>query len=278
MAVITMTREMGTGGKDVTDRLSDRLGLKVVHHELIESAVAARTGLPEGEVHRFLEGEATLLERWKVGTRRLSRSTALEILEIAGQGNVLIRGWGAPYLLREVPHVLCVRITAPMPFREATLMQRLGIEDVSVVRREIERNDAAHNGTMQKMFGIDWSDASLYAITLNRGRLSIEDCVDHIVQLTRSPDFAETAKSRAALDDQIISARIGAAIEERYGMDPSKLGVDLAVAGGAVTLSGATSDERFIVEAIRLIQGVKGVKGVQSRIVHIGYSGLTRDL
>lgn len=277
MPVIAMTREMGTGGKDVTDRLADRLGLKVVHHELIESAVAARTGLPESEVHRFLEGEAGLLERWKVGTRKLSRSTALEILEIAGQGNVLIRGWGAPYLLRAVPHVVCVRISAPMPFRERTLMDRLAIRDVAIVRREIERNDAAHNGTMQKMFGIDWTDASLYAITLNRGRLTVDDCVDHIVQLTRSPDFAETPASRAVLDDQIVTARIGAAIEQRYGIEPGKLGVDIAVSGGSVTLTGATGDDKFIVEAIRLVQGVKGVKGVQSRIAHIGYSGVARD-
>lgn len=273
MAVIAMTREMGTGGKDVTDALAQRLGLTVVHHELVELGVAARTGLRESEVHRFLEGEATLLERWKIGSRRLSRSTALEILEIANQGNVLIRGWGAPYLLREVPHVVCVRVCAPMPFREATLMQRLGTRDVAVVRREIERNDAAHNGTMQKLFGIDWTDASLYAVTLNRARLSVADCVECIVRLTESADFAETPKSRAALEDQILGARINTAIEQRFGNDPGKLGIDLVVASGVVTLSGASSDERFIVEVIRLIQDVKGVKSVQSRIAHLGFQG-----
>jgi hypothetical protein len=35
------------------------LGLEIVHHELVEHDIAARTGLSEDEVHRHLEGEAS---------------------------------------------------------------------------------------------------------------------------------------------------------------------------------------------------------------------------
>src|SRR5438034_2329606 len=167
VTVIAMTREMGTLGKDVAAGLSERLGLSVVHHELVEHDIAERAGVRESEVHRFLEGEASLLERWKIDRKRLSRYTAEEILELTGKGDVLIRGWGATYLLRSVPHVICVRICAPMQFREQVLMQRLGIKDPLLARHEIEANDVAHNGTMQKMFGIDWTDPSLYTIALN---------------------------------------------------------------------------------------------------------------
>src|SRR6476620_9087 len=64
MAVIAMTREMGTQGKDVSARLAERLGLTVVHHELVEHDIAERAGAPESEVHHLLEGEASLRERW----------------------------------------------------------------------------------------------------------------------------------------------------------------------------------------------------------------------
>jgi cytidylate kinase len=112
MAVIAMTREMGTLGKDVAAGLAERLGLTVVHHELVEH-VAERAGMRESEVHRFLEGESSLFDRWTIDSKRLSRYTAEEVLELALRGNVLIRGWGATYLLRSVPHVICVRICAP---------------------------------------------------------------------------------------------------------------------------------------------------------------------
>ena len=126
MAVIAMTREMATRGSEIAAGLADRLGLSIVHHEIVEHDIAERTGMPESEVHRFLEGETSLLERWTLDRKRMSRYTAQEILELAAKGNVLIRGWGATYLLKSVPHVICVRICAPMPFREKVLIERLG--------------------------------------------------------------------------------------------------------------------------------------------------------
>src|SRR5262245_3291751 len=49
MTVIAMTREMATLGKDVAAGLSERLGLTVVHHELVEHEIAERAGVRESE-------------------------------------------------------------------------------------------------------------------------------------------------------------------------------------------------------------------------------------
>ena len=272
MAVIAMTREMATRGSEVAAGLAERLGLTIIHHEIVEHDISERTGMPESEVHRFLEGEASLLERWTVDRKRLSRYTAQEILELAANGNVLIRGWGATYLLRSVPHIVCVRICAPMPFREMLLMERLGLKEASLARREILRNDAAHNGTMQKLFGIDWTDPSLYSIVLNTARVPVSDCVDHIVRLTESPAFQETAQSRGLLRDELILARVRLAMERRFGAKSRQYGFDAHVSGGKVVLTGATTDEKLIVEAVRLLQGVEGVERVESRITHIAFA------
>ena len=61
MAVIAMTREMATLGRDVAAGLAQRLGLHVVHHELVAQDIAGRPGQRESEVQRFLEGEAPCL-------------------------------------------------------------------------------------------------------------------------------------------------------------------------------------------------------------------------
>jgi cytidylate kinase len=272
MAVIAMTREMATLGKDVAAGLAERLGLDIVHHELVEHDIAERAGMRESEVHRFLEGEASLLERWKIDHKRLSRYTTQEILEFAFKGNVLIRGWGATYLLRSVPHVICVRICAPMAFREQVLMQRLGMESSAVARSAIAGNDAAHNRVMQKLFGVDWMDATLYAIVVNTARVPVPDCVEQIARLAASPAFQETAQSRATLLDELILSRVRAALEARFGSSIAGVGsLDATVSEGKVTLIGATSDERIMVEAIRLVHGVEGVAGVESKITHLAF-------
>lgn len=271
MAVIAMTREMATRGKDVSARLAERLGLTVIHHEVVEHDIAERFGLPESQVHRLLEGEATLLERWKIDAKRLSRYTAEEILELAARGNVLIRGWGATYLLKDVPHVVCVRICAPMDFRERELARRMGVTDVTVARREINRNDAAQNSVMQKLFAIDWSDPALYALVLNAARVPVDDCVDHIVRAVESPAFAETKQSLRALADRLVEARVRRILQQHFGNSALSPSITPTVVDGKVTLSGGVSDEHLIVEAIRLAQKVPDVSGVESRIALIAF-------
>ena len=219
MAVIAMTREMGTLGKEVVAGLAERLGLEVIQHGLVEHNIAENAGLPENEVHRFLEGEASLLERWRMDRRRMRCCTEQEIFELAAKGNVLIRGWGSVYLLRSVPHAFSVRVCAPMEFREAVVMQRLGLKDHAAARREIERDDAAHNGAMQGMFGIDWTDPAHYTIVLNTARVPVQECVDCVVRLVQSPAFAETEESKAELMNQLISARVRSALQNHFGSD-----------------------------------------------------------
>ena len=271
MAVIAMTREMATRGSEVAAGLANRLGLAIVHHEIVEHDIAERAGMPESEVHRFLEGQASMLERWTLDRKRMCRYTTQEILELALKGNVLIRGWGASFLLKSVPHVICVRICAPMLFRERVLIERLGAGIAANARREIERSDAAHNGTMQRLFGIHWEDPSLYAIVLNTAQVPVEDCVDHIVRLAESPTFQETARSHNVLMDQVILFRARGAMDRQFGAKSVQNCLDVHVFSGKVLLTGATMDQQMIVDAVRLLQGVEGVTTVESKVAHVAF-------
>ncbi len=271
MAVIALTREMGTRGSEVAQGVAERLGLTVIHQELVENDVAQRTGLDRNDVHRLLQGEASLWERWMVDSRRIVQTTALEVLELALRGHIVIRGWGAAYLLRDIPHVVCVRTCAPMSYRERVVMERQGLPDFSAARREIERHDFAHNGTMEQMFGIDWSDPTLYSLVLNTARMPISACVDQIVRMTELPTFQETEHSRTALLDRTILARAQQAMDQRFGSRSLQNGFEISVFGGKVLLTGGSTDEHMIVEAIRLLQGVDGVQGVESKVHHVAF-------
>ncbi len=272
MAVIAMTREMATLGRDVAAGLAERLRLVIIHHELVEHDIAERSGLRESQVHRFLEGEATMMERWRIDGSKMARYTAREIIELAVKGNVLIRGWGATYLLRQVPHVVCVRICAPMPFRTRMLMKRMGIADPASARREIERSDAAHSGAMRRLFGIDWTDAAHYALTLNTQRVPVANCVEQIALLSESEPFRETQQSRAILMDQLIETRVRTALEEHFDGHIRAVGIDVQVKDGKAVLSGAISDERLIADIVRRVHAVEGVTQVESNIQYLGFA------
>ena len=266
MVAIAMTREMGTLGKDVAQGIADSLGLKVIHSELIEHDLATRLGVEESAVHRYLEGNASLLERWKIDKNKLSRYTAEEILELARDGNVVIRGWGAVAVLRAVPHVLRIRVCAPMPFREKVITERLGLKDASEARAEIEKNDAAHARIMRGGFGVNWQDPLLYHAVLNTGSIPIDTCVRTVRLLADDPAFQESDASRSVVVDRLIQARVRNVLDALASDVATGRGLDIAVTGGKVTLQGMVDPAVDLDGAVKKVREIDGVRDVETNV------------
>jgi cytidylate kinase len=266
MAVVAMTREMGSGGREVAQRVAEEMGLTLVLHEMVEHDLAERLELPESTVHHRLEGGATLRERWQIGSGRLAQYTAEEVFDLAHKGNVVIRGWGACVLLRDVAHVARVRICAPMEQRERSVMQRRGFTDRSAARREIERNDAAHEQTLKAAFGAEREDALLYDLVLNTGRVSIDTCARLVGELAGSPEFAETEASRAMLADRALETRVRVRLRERFTAGAGVTGIEAGARDGRVVLKGIAIHSALADEAGKIAGTVTGVKRVDNRI------------
>jgi cytidylate kinase len=266
MPIIAMTREMGTRGREIAEQLAGEMGLTVILHELVERDIAERLQLPEGTIHRRLEGGASLRERLRVGAARLARHTAEEVLELAQAGNVLIRGWGACVLLRGVPHVARVRVCAPMALRERNVMVRQGLADRAAARRLIEDNDAAHRRALAAAYGVDREDARLYDVVLNTERLSIGACVGLIRGLMGCDELRETEASRAILGDKVLEARARSKLAERFTAGTGVSDIVATATAGRVVLTGLAVQSALAEEAAAIVAAIPGVTGVDNRI------------
>ena len=267
MPVVAMTREMGSGGREVAQHVADRLGLTVVLHHMVEHDIAEHLHLRESAVHHLLEGGATLLERLQTGGKRLARYTAEEILELANQGNVLIRGWGACAVLRDVPHVVRVRVCAPMEVRERNVMERSEVKYRGAARREIERNDAAHRTTLQGAYGIDREDSMRYDVVLNTERNSVETCAKLICDLVESPEFRETEASRSILGDKALEAHVRIKLRERFTVGMGVSGADATAHAGKIVLTGTAIHSALVDDASKLAAAISGVNTVENQMI-----------
>ena len=267
MPVIAMTREMGSGGREVAQRVADKLRLTLVLHHMVEHDIAEHLHVRESAVHHLLEGGATLLDRLQTGGKRLAHYTAEEILDLANQGNVLIRGWGACVVLREVSHVVRVRVCAPMEVREQAVMERSDVKYRSAARREIERNDAAHRRALHNVYGFDREDPMLYDLVLNTERNSAETCAKLVCDLAESPEFRETDASRALLNDKALEAHVRIKLRERFGVGTGVSSLEAKADGGRIVLTGMAIHSALVEDASKLAGEVSGVKEVQNRMV-----------
>jgi cytidylate kinase len=268
-----MNREIGSLGKDVALGLEQALGMKIRHHEIIDH-LANRTRLRKSHVISFLEGKQGLIERLTTDQARLGVLTADEILSVAESGEpVILRGWGATSLLKDVPHAVRICVSASRRTRVKRMMERLDTNDQDQVERIVDRNDESAHAVMRRHFHIDTRDINEYDMGFNTDRVSVDHCIEEVVKLVKSGGFAETEESRRRLHDVAVAHHVRAAIRTHGATAHCK--VRVTAVSGLVTLEGvvdrieqseACSDITSRLKGVRILENHLHVAEIPARL------------
>jgi len=263
MPVVALTQEMGSLSKDVAEALARDLGLATMRHEVVDH-VASKMLVSRSLINRLREGKAGTIERLTADRRGMAIYSAEEVLEIAARGNVVLRGWGATCLLREVPHVVCVRVTRPFAKRVEWLLAQLDTDDAESAAAEIRRSDQAHATRMHAQFGVTWGDPLLYDLVLNTDRISVESCVQQIRALMERPEFSETEASRALLQGLALQARVRAALKADERTRDVNVAIDSTA--GRVVLRGIVATAEELAATAQVAATTSGVTDIDNQL------------
>lgn len=194
--VITISREFGSGGRSIGKLVAERLGYAFYDGELV-AEVAKRSGFsPEfieesGEYassrHSLLFSLATANQYTSDGlsvTDHLYLEQTRVIEELAAQGNCVIVGRCADYILRERSDTLHVFIRAEMDCRAKRIVERYGEKEKSPEKRLIEK-DQKRKVYYKNYTGRTWGQMQNYDLCLNSSALGLETCADLIVQAAK---------------------------------------------------------------------------------------------
>lgn len=228
MSVITISRQYGSGGDEVADRLCEILGYKHFDKGQVDQA-AAESGLAGQHVVDYSEdnyrvqsffdrlfGQAATMAQmmaWMEGPAYFpeSRKTGMmeddaialvqrAILTAYRIGNMVIVGRGGQVMLRNYPHVLHVRIEAPLELRIQRVIHQLPSENKTEQEKQqsardlIQKRDVASAEYIQTFYHADWKDMMLYHGLLNMGKLSIEQAVQTIIVMLQQVEGSTTAR------------------------------------------------------------------------------------
>ena len=264
MPLIAMNREMGSWGENVAQGLEQALGMKIRHHEIIDH-IANRSRLRKSHVISFLEGKQGLLQRLTTDQVSLRILTADEILSLAASGEpIILRGWGATSLLKDVPHAVRVCISASRRTRVKRMMERLDTGDTAQVERIVDQNDEAAHAVMRRHFHIDTRDINEYDMGFNTDRVAVSRCVDEIVKLVKSDEFAETEESRRCLGDVAMAHHVRAAIRTHGTTSHCKIRV--TAVDGRVSLEGVVDRIEQSEACSNIASRLKGVRVIENHL------------
>jgi cytidylate kinase len=185
--VLAITREPGSGGESIAERLSAELGFHLYSWELVE--LIAKDGQVTTQLVSTLdEHERSELGEWLAelqGSRQLSFQAYVESLKrvlftIAVHGSSVIVGRGSNFLLPPDKRIgLC--FVAPLDLRIKNTMKELGLSE-KAARQHISKVEAEHRRLVKKYFQADIQESTHYHLVVNTALVKPEIIVQ-IVQM-----------------------------------------------------------------------------------------------
>ena len=211
--VYTIGREFGSLGQAVGERLAERLGIKFYDKELLQQA-AKESGFCE-EIFENHDEKPTnsflyslVMDTYSAGNYAsapfldmpLNHKVFLAqfdtIKKIAEQESCVIVGRCADYALANNPNVMNIFVHADLDDRVKLISKRLDITENKakdlVLKNDKQRASYYNYYTCKK-----WGDARSYDLTLNTSKISVDDCVEMILNYRK---FMEHKNSKGIVE------------------------------------------------------------------------------
>jgi cytidylate kinase len=216
MPIITISRGSYSRGKEVAEKLAQKLGYECISRDILLEA-SEQFNIPEIKLIRAIHDAPSILERFTRGKERYVAYLRSTLLKYVQKDNVVYHGLAGHYFLQGIPHVIKVRIMADLEDRVLEEMRREKIS-AEEARHILKKDDDERRRWGIQIYGVDTWDPKLYDMVLHIKSLTVDDAVDLIGKAAQLPRFQATPESQRLLDDMVRAAGAEAA---RVGAPPA---------------------------------------------------------
>jgi CMP/dCMP kinase len=195
--VITISRQIGSGGAYIGQRLAAKLVISYVDREIVHQT-AERLNMSEDDLvsrdervtplwRSFLESSVYSNPQIYVPPpldittdESLYRAESGVILDIVKQTSAVIIGRGGYYVLRRHPRHLSILLHADTAFRQQRIQELYHLSPQKAGKMLLSV-DKARASYLRILTHVDWADARQYHMSLDTGVLGLESVEDMIV-------------------------------------------------------------------------------------------------
>lgn len=185
--IITVSRQFGSGGREIAKRLSDELGIKYYDKEIL-AAIAKESSLDRDYVERTLEASISaypatishsfaMLPYFSAGAAQLHAMQCKIIKELAQKDDCIIVGRAADSILADM-HPFRIFVYADMPSKVERCRSRASddehMSDKELIKmiKKIDKSRAENHDLVSSS---GWGDMTSYDLCINTSRISIKE-------------------------------------------------------------------------------------------------------
>lgn len=196
--VITISRQLGSGGAYVGQQLAKKLNIFYADREIIFqtakqlSVFEENLKLRDEKVTSFWQSflqscafcapEAYIPPQIFIPTDHALFKTEAEVIEqIAKEQSAIIIGRCGSYILREHPNHISIFLHADTTYRKKRIQELYNVSEEESVKM-IARSDKERAQYNQTHTGMLWTDSSQYNLSIDTGKLGLDSSVDLIMK------------------------------------------------------------------------------------------------
>lgn len=174
MAILTISRQMGSLGDEIADALASKLGWEVINRsQLITRFFAGMTDTREQ--HLLNESAKFFLNESR------AQGTYLDVLErslfdMAQKQSAILLGFGSQIIFGDYKDALHLRIIAPEKVRNVRIRKQFHVSEPEAAQI-LDTADKKHKRFVMTVYGVDLADSGLYHLTLNTALMTVDECV-----------------------------------------------------------------------------------------------------
>jgi cytidylate kinase len=258
MAIMIISRGSYTRGREVAEKVAQRLGYPCISREVLLKA-SRDFNIEEIKLTRAIEDAPSLLNRWTHGRERYMAYIQSALLNHLKRDNVVYHGFAGQILVRDLPWVLKVRVDSSLEDRLKIVMDRDRVSRKRALET-LEKLDAERRKWGRKLYGIDPSDSTLYDVVVRIDRMTVDDAVSILCDAIRMKPFQVTPEFKTEMEDMALAAEV-----RTYLMD-IRPGVEVCSQRGVISVRSETkvAEESTLVNRIGEIAAkVAGLKGIE---------------
>ena len=199
--VISIGRQLGSGGKDIAEKLGEMLGISVYDKKLLEVAAqesgidtSAFENADEQESDSFLSNIVALRHAVTgyfggqdsyMHSDRLFELQSEAMRSIAQRESCITIGRCSEYVLRDHPCLISIFITADSDDRIKRIMRKDGLSEEQA-KEKMERGDKRRRSYHDYYATTHWGEAHSYDLCINSSLMGIEGTVELLYSLIKN--------------------------------------------------------------------------------------------
>jgi len=200
MAVITISRQFGAGGKTLGKMVADKLGYDFADNDIIQMVAEAANVSPQfvesvereagsrlarvvsSMVSKSLVERVLKNERGYIDEQLYIDYLVVIIAQIAEEGNAVILGRGSQYILNDHPDAYHVLLINDQENRVKFMVENYDLP-YNKAARLVSFEDRRRMNLYRKIGKTDYDRPSLYHMVLNMNRVSLDKALDLVCAL-----------------------------------------------------------------------------------------------